>query len=148
MIKAVWEPNGSPSTKDLLAKIERMRQKCLRERHIDEEYYTGRLNYLAQAEADIHALRAANPWMETEQQRSIEMVRELSATNPWHFCVVTQRLREFGYESWEADKLVQYASFIQSRSWEAFYPEDAAFLKQKYADAGIDAEKIDFGVLG
>ena len=40
----------------------------------------------------------------------------------------------------------EYASFIQTRGWEAFYPEDAAFLKQKYAEAGIDAEKIDFRV--
>jgi len=146
LIKVVWEPSGPPNTDDRLAELDRMRRKCLQERHLDEEYYTARLKYIEQAEAAIHARRAANPVLEAMRQRATEAVRELSESSPLDYHVVSQRLSDHGYESWQVDKLIQYASFIQTRGWEAFYPEDAAFLKQKYAEAGIDAEKIDFRV--
>jgi len=144
MIGIVWEPSGPPSSDDKLAELGRMREKYLRERHLDEEYYAARLKYVEQAEADIHAQRAAYPALEAMRQQAMSALRDLSQTNPLDYMVVSQKLSDHGYESWQVDKLIQYASFIQARGWEAFYPEDAAFLKQKYAEAGIDAEKIDF----
>ncbi len=144
MIRAVWEPNGPPSADDKLAELGRMREKYLRERHLDEEYYAARLKYVEQAEAAIYARRASDPVMESLRQQATSALRDLSQTNPLHYMVIRQKLEDYGYESWQASKLIQYASFIQARGWEAFYPEDAAFLRRKYAEAGIDPEKIDF----
>lgn len=70
--------------------------------------------------------------------------RHLAETRPFHFQVIAETLKDQGYKSWQVDKPIAYVSFIQARGWAAFYPEDAAFLKQKYADVGIDAEKIAF----
>ncbi len=146
MIRVNWEPNGPPNPSDRLAELDKMRQKCRREWHLDEDYYAAQMKYIEQAEAAIHASRADNPVLETMRQRALEAIRELSQTNPLNYRVILQKFRDFGYEDWQADKLIQYASFIQARGWNAFFPEDAAFLKQKYADAGIDAERIDFCV--
>ncbi len=144
MIGIVWEPSGPPSRDDHLAELARMRQKCLRERHLDEEYYAARLRYIKQAEFTIRARCDPLPGLEAMRQRAAEAARELGETQPLASQAVAQRLKDAGYESWQIDKLIAYASFIQARGWEAFYPEDAAFLKQKYADAGVDAEKIEF----
>lgn len=144
MIRIQWEPNGPPSADDRLAELSKMRQKYLREWHLDEDYYAARLKYVEQAEAAIHARRELPPRLEAMRQRAMNAVRDLSQTNPLDYMVICQKLRDYGYEGWQVDKLIQYASFIQARGWEAFYPEDAAFLKQKYAEVGVDAEKIDF----
>lgn len=144
MIRIQWEPNGPPSPKDRLAELDRMRQKYLREWHLDEEYYAARMKYVEQAEAAIHARRKSDPELDAMRQQAMNAVRDLARTNPMDSMFVSQKLSDYGYESWQVDKLIQYASFIQARGWEAFYPEDAAFLKQKYAEAGVDAEKIEF----
>ena len=143
MIGIVWEPNGPPSTDDRLAELERMRQDCI-DRPVDEEYYAARMKYIERAEATLHARRDPLPSLAAMRQRAAEAARELGKTQPLAFQAVAQRLKDQGHESWQVDKLIAYASFIQARGWEAFYPEDVVFLKQKYADAGVDAEKIDF----
>lgn len=145
MIRIQWEPNGPPSATDELAELDRMRGKYRQERHImGEEYFAACMNYVEKAEAA--ALDRLEPVPELEAARHIteEYARELVETQPLAFQAVAQRLRDGGYAGWQVDKLIQYASFIQARGWEAFYPEDAAFLKQKYAEAGVDAEKIEF----
>ena len=145
MIKVVWEPNGLPSAADDLAELDGMRQKYQQERHImGEEYYAACMNYVDKAETAARGRLELIPELEAMRQRAAEYARELGKTQPLAFQAVAQKLRDSGHAGWQADKLIQYASFIQARGWEAFYPEDAAFLKQKYAEAGVDAETIDF----
>lgn len=142
MIGIVWKPSGPPSRADQLAELAEMREKCRREWHLDEEYYAAQLKYIERAEAALR--RDPLPGMEAMRQRAAEAARELAETQPLASQVIAQRLKDQGHKSWQVDKLIAYASFIQARGWEAFYPEDAAFLKQKYAEAGVDPEKIDF----
>ena len=121
-----------------------MRQQCERERHLSEEYYAARMKYIEHAETAARSRLELIPGLEAARQRAAEAARELGGTQPLAFRAVAQRLKDQGHKSWQVDKLIAYASFIQARGWEAFYPEDAAFLKQKYAEVGVDAEKIDF----
>lgn len=143
MIGIVWEPSGPPSADDQLAELAGMREEYQRERpNMGEEYYTACMKYIERAEAALR--RDPLPGMEAMRRRAAEAARELAETQPLAFQAVAQKLKDRGHKSWQVDKLIAYASFIQARGWEAFYPEDAAFLKQKYAEAGTDSEKIDF----
>ena len=145
MIRMLWEPNGPPSPADRLAELDGMRQKYQQEQHVmGEEYYAACMNYVERAEIAARTSLDRFPRLEAMRQLAAETARELAETQPLAYRAVAQTLKDAGHPSWQVDKLIQYASFIQARGWEAFYPEDAAFLKRKYADAGVDAEKIDF----
>ncbi len=55
-----------------------------------------------------------------------------------------KRLRAYEPTSWQTDRLLGYADWIQVHGWEAVDPRVAEELQSEYRSAGVDPLAIDF----
>jgi len=152
------EERQSPGIEEMRRHIEEMRQQYERDRDaIGEEAYADLNAGLARMEQYVHERAAAqrelrkvadafsDQFLALDEQTSKRLIRERELGSDrltWRSADI--KLRDFGYPSGVVSRMIQYASFIQVRGWDALGPDQEQDLRKKFDDAGVDPMRIDF----